>query len=355
MGPAFTFAPKALRSRTHSALILWSSSSKRLFCKCNSQVRDSDSSLIIQKLLQEPKSRVKTTLDSHHFSTFSWQSLLSPLASSSSPDKARLVLEWRLEKLLNDNEKNCDPYSELISLCGNIRDLGLAMSICTSLEAHGIKLNSAIFNSLIHVCFSSGNVLTASSLFEIMKNTDDSFKPNSKTFDAFISGFSKLGNAGAMQAWHSAKRDAGLRCHVQNYESLIWGCIKSGNFEGTDRFYEEMVLTGLKPSMLILENMLEGLCKRRSTNRVKEFLKFAVEGGWKISEQMAEKLVALYTELGNVEEMEELLATLVESNHVSEVLSVVHCGIIRMQAASDRLDLVEYAVGRMLKHGSSFR
>ncbi|GMN39913.1 hypothetical protein TIFTF001_009139 [Ficus carica] len=357
MALGFSFVSKALTLRPHTrfAAIQWSCS-KRFFCGNQVHVCDSDSlGSMTQNLIHQPNSHIKPTLDSHHFSSFSWQSLLSSLASSSSPDKARLVLEWRLEKLLNENERNCDAYSELISQCGKIGDLELAMSICTLLEAHGIKPNSAAFNSLIHVCFSSGNISTAFGLFEIMSNTDDGFKPNSETFDAFISGFSKLGNAGAMQAWYSAKRAAGLACHIQNYESLIWGCIKSGNFESADRFHEEMVLAGLKPSMLILESFLEGLCKRRSSNRVKEFVKFVVVGGGKISKQMAERVVGLYSELGEVEEMEELLATLVESDHVSEVLFVVHCGIIRMQAVLDRLDLVEYAVGRMLKQGLRFR
>ena len=174
-----------------------------------------------------------------------------------------------MEKLLNNNERNNhDSYSELISLCGKIHDLQLAMSIFTSLEAHGIKLNSVIFNSLIHVCFSSNNVLTAFSLFEIMES-GEGFKPNSETYDAFISGFSKLGNVGTMKAWYSAKKAAGLAGNLQNFESLISGCVKLGDLDSADRFYEEMIVTGLEPNMPILENMREGICRRRSSHQVK--------------------------------------------------------------------------------------
>ena len=264
------------------------------------------------------------------------------------------VLEWRLEKLLNANEKNHERYSELISLCGTIRDVEFAMGICTSLEAHGIELTCAIFNSLVHVCFSSGNVLTALSLYEIMERAER-FKPDSDTFDAFISGFSKLGNFGAMQAWYSAKKAAGLACNLQNFESLVLGCIKSGNLEVAERFYEEMRLTGLEPSSTILENVLEGLCKRRSSDAVKEFVKSMVDGRRKISGRMAAKVVGLYFELGKVEEMEELLAILEHTGQASEALSIVHCGVIRLNSVLDRLDSMERAVGRMLKQGLSFR
>ena len=61
----------------------------------------------------------------------------------------RQVLEWRLEKLLNEREKNPGCYSELISMCGKIQNVPLAMEVFTSMEANGIKPTSSIFNALI--------------------------------------------------------------------------------------------------------------------------------------------------------------------------------------------------------------
>uniref|UniRef100_A0A2N9J4I8 Uncharacterized protein n=1 Tax=Fagus sylvatica TaxID=28930 RepID=A0A2N9J4I8_FAGSY len=232
------------------------------------------------------------------------------------------VLEWRLEKMLEENVRDHDSFSELMYLCGKVQNLPLAMRVFTSMEAHGVKPTSSLFNSLINACLSSGNVMTAHSLFEIMESSEG-YKPNSDTYDAFISGFSKLGNADAMQA-----------------------C--------ADNLYEEMMVSGVMPNIPILESMLEGLCKRRSFDQVKEFLKFVLDGGWEISGQMAERLVRFYVEVGTVEDMEELLVTLMNANQASKILSWVHCGIIRMYAISDRLDDVEYSVGRMLKRGFSF-
>uniref|UniRef100_A0A2N9FVV7 Pentacotripeptide-repeat region of PRORP domain-containing protein n=1 Tax=Fagus sylvatica TaxID=28930 RepID=A0A2N9FVV7_FAGSY len=230
------------------------------------------------------------------------------------------VLEWRLEKMLEENVRDHDSFSELMYLCGKVQNLPLAMRVFTSMEAHGVKPTSSLFNSLINACLSSGNVMTAHSLFEIMESSEG-YKPNSDTYDAFISGFSKLGNADAMQAWYSAKKAAGFSADLQTYESLISGF---------------------------------GFASRRSFDQVKEFLKFVLDGGWEISGQMAERLVRFYVEVGTVEDMEELLVTLMNANQASKILSWVHCGIIRMYAISDRLDDVEYSVGRMLKRGFSF-
>ncbi|XVF49885.1 hypothetical protein PTKIN_Ptkin04bG0052300 [Pterospermum kingtungense] len=329
--------------------------SQRLFCKESS----SSSNPLLKKLLQVPSSLIKTTLDSSDYpfaqkdSEFSWDALVAGLLSLSS-EKAKLVLEWKLEKMLKENERDYDQYLNLLSYCAKIRNVSLTMHVFTSMEVHGIKPTTSVFNSLIHACLSSNDVMTAFSLFEIMESSEG-YNPNAETYETFIIGFSNLGNTVTMKGWYSAKKAAGYCATLQTYESLISGCIKSRDFDGADKFYEEMMLAGIMPSDSILENLLEGFCRRRRFSQVKEFLKSFLEVRQEISVKMAEKIVSLYSEHGKVEKMEELLSTVVESGQVIAVLSEVNSGIIRMYAALNRLDDVEYSVGRMLKQGLSFR
>ncbi|XWS60392.1 hypothetical protein CRYUN_Cryun07bG0032600 [Craigia yunnanensis] len=337
-----------------SQIVLLPFKSQRLFCNEPS----SSSNPLLKKLLQVPSSLIKTTLDSDDCfalknSEFSWDALVAGLPSLL-PEKAQLVLEWKLEKMLKENERDYDQYLNLMSLCAKIRNVSLAMHVFTSMEVHGIKPTTSVFNSLIHACLSSNDAITAFSLFEIMESSEG-HNPNAQTYETFIIGFSSLGNAVAMKSWYSAKKAAGYCATLQTYESLISGCIKSRDFDGSDQFYEEILLRGIMPSESILENLLEGFCRRRRFSQVKEFLKSLLEVGQEISVKMAEKIVGLYSEHGNVEEMEELLSTVVESGQVVSVLSQVNSGIIRMYAALNRLDDVEYSVGRMLKQGLSFR
>ncbi|XP_010254117.1 PREDICTED: pentatricopeptide repeat-containing protein At1g62930, chloroplastic-like [Nelumbo nucifera] len=320
--------------------------------------RESSSSIpLAVKLLQETNSGIKSALDLEEDlalgkDTVFWEFLVTTLRSSS-PVKAQLVLEWKLEKMLKENEKDHGCYSELIFLCGKTQNVPFALRVFTSMEALGIRPTSAVFNSLIFTCLSSGNLTTALSLFEIMERSED-YKPNSATYNAFIFMYSEAKDGKAMQTWYSARKAAGFPPNVQTYESLIVGSIKSKDFGTADRFYEEMVLSGVTPNVSILENMVEGLCKQKKIDKANEFLKFMLDGGWEISIRMAKNLLELYFELGKVEEMEELLQGLTKANQNSVVLSRVHCGIIRMYALSDRLDDLEYAVGRMLKQGLLF-
>ncbi|KAJ7965993.1 Pentatricopeptide repeat [Quillaja saponaria] len=327
------------------------SNAHRLFCD-----KQSNPDSLLMNLLQQPKSSIKPTLDKENCSLrssdFSWDLLVTSLKYSS-PDKALLVLEWMLEKMLKENERDVGLYSELISLCGKLRNFPLAMHVFTSMEANGVKLTSLVFNSLINACWSSNNIRTAFSLFEIM-DSSESYKPNFDTYNIFISAFSNSGNIDAMFTWYSAKKAAGFPPDLKTFEYVISGCVKSGSFNAADRIYEEMMESGIVPSNFILENMLEGLCRQKSLGQVVEFFKFLLDGGWEINENMIEKVIGLYLELGKVEEIEELLETSIKSNQDASVLSRIHCGIIRMYAMLDRLDDVEYAVGRMMTEGLSF-
>ncbi|KAH7839636.1 hypothetical protein Vadar_006606 [Vaccinium darrowii] len=327
-------------------------------CLSNSSVSPITS--FVRRLIGVPNSQIKATLDAesdNHLTLksleFSWDALLSSL-SASSPHKAHLVLEWRLEKIVKAKEENPGCYSELISMCGKIKNIPLAMQVFAAMEAHGIKPTCSIFNALVSACFSSGNLITALSLFEVMHHLE-AYKPNSDTYNAFISAYANLGNEKAMESWYSARKAAGFSTDVRTYESLLSGCVKSKNFDGVDRFYEKMALSGVRPSIRILEMVLLGHCERRNLAKVKEFLEFILGGGYSVNVTMAEKLVRFFYDLGKVEEMEDLLATLMNSNHDVEVLSLVHYGIIRSFATLDRLDDVEYAFGRMLRHGISFK
>ncbi|KAK4388866.1 hypothetical protein Sango_2223600 [Sesamum angolense] len=310
---------------------------------------------LLQKLLKAPVSRIKATLDSEFSSEsteFPWADLLTSL-NSSAPRKANLVIEWKLEKLGRENERSHDSYAQLISLCESIKNLPTAMLVFSSMEAQGVKPTSSVFNALILTSLSSGNMLTALSLFEIMERSEG-YRPDSDTYNAFILAYAKSGNQSATEAWLTAKVASGFSADAQTYAFLILSCVKSKNFEDAQRYYEEMMSSGLIPNESVFQNMLLMYCKQRNLSRIKEILKFILKGEYRIDRNMAKKVVDLYLELGLVEELEELLVNLTESDQSSAVLSLFHCSIIRMYADTDRLDDVEYSVGRMLKHGIAF-
>ncbi|KAH6835859.1 hypothetical protein C2S53_012541 [Perilla frutescens var. hirtella] len=310
---------------------------------------------LLQNLLKAPLSTIKATLDSELTSDspeFPSAALLSSL-NTSSPQKANLVIEWKLERLRSEDTKDHDCYARLISLCGNIKNLHIAMLVFSSMEAKGIRPTSLVFNSLISTSLSSGNLLTALSLFEIMEGSEI-YKPDSNTYNAFISAHANMGNKSATEAWLKVKMASGFPADAQTYGFLIRCCIKSRAFEDARRYFEEMMFEGLLPDESVVQDVLLMYCQLRNSDKVKEILKSVLDCGWQIDRNMIKKVVDLYHELGLIEELKELPETLTKSGQSSEACSLAHCSLIRMYADRDRLDEVEYCVGRMVKHGVSF-
>ncbi|KAK6140944.1 hypothetical protein DH2020_025307 [Rehmannia glutinosa] len=161
-------------------------------------------------------------------------------------------------------------------------------------------------------------------------------------------------NTSAPQKANLLKRPLDFLPMLKRHGFLIQCCIRSKTFEDAQIYFDEMILAGLMPNETIFQNMLIMYCQQRNCNRVKEILKFLPNGKWRMDRKMAKQVANLYFELGLVEELEELLVILSESDQTSEVLSLVYCSMIRLYADKDRLDDVEYSVGRMLKHGISF-
>ncbi|MQM04495.1 hypothetical protein Taro_037297 [Colocasia esculenta] len=325
--------------------------------------RSSSPPPLLARLLREPESGVKETLEldketeeasspGRKSDALFWEPLLVALRSSS-PRKAHLVLEWKLEKLLEEDVREHKHFSNLITLCAKLENLPFAMRVFTTMESRGIRSSVSVFNALIHACISSDNVPHALSLFEIMSRGEDC-KPNLATYNAFIAMRSKWGESKGMLGWYSAAKSAGFSPDVVTYQALITGFTRAGEFEDAGHYFEEMVASGIMPNVDILGCVLEGLCRQKKLGDVEEFWTFLLAGGWDVNERMVENILSLYTELSMVEEMEELLKTLQRNLNSTDLLFRVHCGIIKLYACLDRLDAVEYSVGRMLRNGMQF-
>lgn len=219
-----------------------------------------------------------------------------------------------------ENEADPDCYIDLIRLCGELQNFPLAMRVFAAMEFQGVKPTAIVFNSLMEACLSSHNMITAFSIFEVMKNSE-SYKPNADTFTSFISAFARLCDVDSMQAWYSAKRAFGFSPDLQTYESLIYGSVRSKCFDFAVRCFEEMMISGIVPNKIILENMIEGLCKRKNFEEVKKFLNIVFDNGWEIDWTVAKKFIRRSFDLGVVDGMEELLTKLSKSNLAPDGMS----------------------------------
>ncbi|GJN30349.1 hypothetical protein PR202_gb18645 [Eleusine coracana subsp. coracana] len=262
------------------------------------------------------------------------------------------VLEWKLEKLLKERIHDCKPYSTIIRFCGETRNATLAMRVFECMEAQGIQLNTGIFNALINAFLSVGDLLSAITLYESMESIENC-KPDSTTYDAFISAFSLLGSGHAMMNWYLVAKNAGFTPSTQTFECLITGFVRLNMLDDAETMFKEMISFEIKPNNTILEAKLEMLCRRKEANLVREFFKYASDGKWELNDATVKRLTRAILDGGDVDEMEELLALIQKEAHVSSETQL-HSGIIKSYAKADRLADMERAIWRMLDNGTIF-
>uniref|UniRef100_I1P7S7 Uncharacterized protein n=1 Tax=Oryza glaberrima TaxID=4538 RepID=I1P7S7_ORYGL len=316
---------------------------------------EADTSALLARLVAEPEYRVKATMEeasggSSAAAAF-WEPLAAALLRASSPAKANLVLEWKLEKLIKEGIRDCEPYSVIIRFCRETKNAEFAMKVFEFVEELGIQLNTGIFNALINAFLSVGDLLAAMTLYEAMEDIEDC-KPNSATYDAFISAFSRLGSGHAMMSWYLASKDAGFTPSIKAFEYLITGFVKLDRLDDAEVVFEEMIYFEIKPNFAILEAKLELLSRRKDPNRVKVFLELVSDGNQELSEATVESLTRLCLYEDKIGELDQLLS-LVQGMHTSS-LTKLHCGIIRFYANADRLSDMEHAIFQMLDNGMVF-
>ncbi|KAJ1298706.1 hypothetical protein BS78_01G474300 [Paspalum vaginatum] len=312
---------------------------------------------LLNRLVSEPECRVKATMEeaassaTHRDGAF-WEPLAAALLRASSPTKAHLILEWKLEKLLNEDIHDSEPYSRIIHFCGKTRNAALATRVFECVEAQGIQLNTSIFNALLSAFLSDGDLLSAMALYETMEGMDGC-KPSSATYDAFICAFSLLGSGHAMMSWYIAAKDAGFTPSIQAFEHLITGFVRLNMLDDAKKVFEEIISLDIKPNSAILEANLEMLSRKEEVSRVRVFLKCASDGNWELNKAIFERLTRICLDGGEIDEMEDLLALIQKGTHLSSETQL-HRGIIRFYAKADRLADMEHAICRMLDNGVMF-
>ncbi|XP_006649432.1 pentatricopeptide repeat-containing protein At2g30780-like [Oryza brachyantha] len=315
---------------------------------------EEDTGALLARLVAEPEHRVKATMEEASSASAPgafWEPLAAALLRASSPVKAHLVLEWKLEKLVKEAIHDCEPYTVIIRYCRETKNAAFAMKVFECVEELGIQLNTGIFNALIDAFLSVGDLLAATTLYETMEDMEDC-KPNSATYDAFISAFSRLGSSHAMMSWYLASKDAGFTPSIEAFESLITGFVKLNRLDDAELVFEEMICFEIKPNIAILETKLVLLSRRKDPNRVKVFLELLSDGNQELSEATVERLTRLCLYEDKTDELEQLLS-LVQGMHLGS-LTKLHCGIVRFYANADRLSDMEHAIFRMLDNGIIF-
>lgn len=314
---------------------------------------------LFTKLVDSDDRDIKSVLDQQgnltlRSDTLFWDPLLRALKSSDSTSSNRVqqVLEWKMEKLLKESNRDPREWARQICLAGRVNNIQLAVKAFTIMELQQIKPNATVFNSLIYAYGFSNQIARALSLFEVMERTEDC-RPTLVTYNTILSIYSHLGDPHNLQTWHEVCKRAGFSPNADTFKYLIVGFMRAERYDLMDLSFKEMISCGVTPSMTTLEAVMEGFCKKGLIDRMKATFKFIMEEGWTMNENIVRNMFQVYAKLRRVADMEEVLG-MVKTLENSQLISEIHNKIVKAYALSGELDDVEFSVGRMLQNGAIF-
>lgn len=314
---------------------------------------------LFTKLVDSNDGDIKSVLDQQgnltlRSDTLFWEPLLKALKSSESTSSNRVqqVLDWKMEKLLKESNRNPREWARQICLAGRVNNIQVAVKAFTLMELQQIKPNATVFNSLIYAYGFSNQIARALSLFEVMERTEDC-RPTLVTYNTILSIYSHLGDPHNLQVWHEVCKRAGFSPNADTFKYLIVGFMRADRYDLMDLSFKEMITCGVTPSMTTLEAVMGGFGKKGLLDRMKSTFKFMMEEGWTMNENIVRNMFQVYAKLGRVADMEEVLG-IVKTMGNSELISDIHNKIVKAYALTGELDDVEFSVGRMLQNGVIF-
>ncbi|OIT07213.1 PREDICTED: pentatricopeptide repeat-containing protein At5g39710 [Nicotiana attenuata] len=147
-------------------------------------------------------------------------------------------------------------------------------------------------------------------VFSCLKDTYHSCKSSSAVFDLMVKSYSHLKMIdNAMNIFELAKSN-GFMLTVLSYNSILDALIRvscNGSFELVQKFYDDMVNSGVSPNVYTYNIMIRGLCGKGDLKKGLAFLNEMEKCGCLPSVVTYNTIIGAYCKIGKVDEAVEFL------------------------------------------------
>ncbi|KAK6257867.1 hypothetical protein QUC31_001326 [Theobroma cacao] len=190
---------------------------------------------------------------------------------------------------------NSDICSLVIDNCGRLDDFDSAASLLNDFKLHGIRLNHRAFG-FVPVMISS-KAATKKSICKVVEVL------NRIGGSCSVSGIHALIEMlCALESFEMAKYvTAKAEKRLSNYNILIRGQCRKGDFEGAREILDWMIKVGCNPNSQTFNNILSCLCKNDKVAEACQLLEQMLESGCPLDALTFEIFICYYCGLGRLD------------------------------------------------------
>lgn len=147
-------------------------------------------------------------------------------------------------------------YNTVIKACANAFQVGRAMEVYQEMVRRGVRPSVTTFNSLITAASDSSSYGALLEIGQWLRRADSDVRSN--CMNAYVSGLVKVGH------WDEAlvcfqemlEPGSGVRPTASTFNTVMTGYMKAGQCEKVRGVFDEMLRTGLSPSIVTYNCLL---------------------------------------------------------------------------------------------------
>ena len=167
-------------------------------------------------------------------------------------------------KMVNENESQGKKYRYNDAAVSK-DNCERALEILNTIKSNGLQLDNVLFNSVLDILVSFGEMHKAEEIFTQMK--ENHIQPTLVTYSTMIKGYGQIHNFKQALNVYNEMRSNNLQPNDVIYGCLLNSCIKGNKSEFIDVLYNNMLKDNIQPNSVIISTMIKGYSKSKQFNK----------------------------------------------------------------------------------------
>lgn len=186
-------------------------------------------------------------------------------------DKIDKMMELYDEMMLEKIKPSSITCGIIIKAYGMKGNLNKALEVYEEMKREGIVISSITYGCLINACIKNDNLNMAFELYEELASKK--IEMNIVLYTTLIKAYSKTKNLQkVLEIFNKMKRDKNNSPNNVTFNSVIDCCIKCDEIKLSEKIFEEMKISKIKPDIVTFSTLIKGCLKKAELNKAVEYL-----------------------------------------------------------------------------------